>query len=461
MSAVVAFTREQGHIETEYALIAALLFDARRIDGVADILAPECFLEAFYGRLYGLIVREHAKGNSLNALTLRAFIIDDPAFEEAGGNQFLANITSSALLTDTQGAARQVIDLANRRRLTIGFQEAISLAANSSIELSEIIDSAEVAILESTSTGDTIHQPNAGECIDEVLRGFDEPFSGVECGCIKPIDDILGSMRPKQLIIGAGRPGMGKTAAALSYAIGAARKGHGVLFVTLEMSSKELGARMAADMCFDGYSGVPYEGIRDNSLTDPQRKALIRARNEARKLPLQIIDTGKLTIGRLGMLTRRWRRRFEARGKSLDLVIVDYLQLLTPDERRKSNYEAVSLVSIGLKSLAKDQSVAVFALAQLSREVEKRTDKRPILSDLRDSGQIEQDADAVLFLYRHEYYLRQQEPDQRKEPEKHASWHGALRECEGRIEFICAKRRNGRTGSALGLFHAGNQAVRG
>ena len=170
------------------------------------------------------------------------------------------------------------------------------------------------------------------------------------------------------------------------------------------------------------------------------------------------MDVGSLNIGRLNMLVRRHARAMAAKGFSLDLVIVDYLQLLSPDHKGRSNYEAVSEVSRGLKALAKDNELAVFALAQLSRTVETRPDKRPQLSDLRDSGQIEQDADAVLFLLRKEYYLRQEEPDPLSP--KRVDWENHLDAVKGQIEFILAKRRNGTTGTAIGQFHGAYQAVR-
>jgi replicative DNA helicase len=249
---------------------------------------------------------------------------------------------------------------------------------------------------------------------------------------------------------------MGKTACALSYALGAAARGHGVLFVSIEMGAEQLAERMAADLCLD--SRIPYADIRDRRLTSQQRMEVCRARDRLAAMPLQVIDKGGLTIGRLRILVRRWCRRFEARGQKLELVIVDYLQLLRAD-RKMDRYETVTEISKSLKEMAKDNNLAVFALSQLSREVEKRPDKRPQLSDLRESGQVEQDADAVLFFLRPEYYLRTEEPAP-NDP-KHAEWQVALDKCQGRIELIAAKRRNGQTGSRVADFLGQFQAVRG
>jgi replicative DNA helicase len=217
--------------------------------------------------------------------------------------------------------------------------------------------------------------------------------------------------------------------------------------------------RLAADLCFDGREGVPFEAIRDGRLDGAQKMRVARAIARVEDAPFMVADYGSVSIGRLNMIVRRYKRRMAAAGRRLELVVVDYLQLVQPEGKGRSNYEAVSEVSRGLKAIAKDHDLAVFALAQLSRAVEQREDKRPHLSDLRDSGQIEQDADAVLFLYRHEYYLRQAQPDE-GDP-RHGEWRRRLRDCEGALELILAKRRNGRTGKGQAVFWGGNQAVRG
>jgi len=453
--------RPVANVDGEHALVAALLFDGSRTDIAADRVSPADFTDPLYSAMYGLIVREAARGAPLNALTIKPYLDDLPDFKEAGGMSFLARMNQGAAgLIDLAATAKQIHQLSQRRMLIENMRAVINDAADSEIQLATVVESAEAGIFNATVTDEGLHQPTAAECLDELLASFDEPIGGVKCHAIPSIDRLIGPLKPKQLIIGAGRPGMGKTATALSYAIGAAKAGHGVLFVSLEMGSTELAARMAADLCFDGHRGIPFESIRDNTLTAAQREQIASIRSDIHHLPLQIIDTGKLSIGRLSMIIRRYKRRFEARGLKLEMVIIDYLQLLQTDNPKRSNYEAISEISMALKAIAKEQGLTVFALAQLSREAEKRPDKRPQLSDLRDSGQIEQDADAVLFLYRHEYYLKQA-PEADPAHEKHDVWQVAMRKCEGMIDFICAKRRNGRTGSATGVFWAGNQAVRG
>lgn len=446
------------NVEAEAALLGAMLTENGLIDMAADRVSADDFCQRVHGRIFSAIVQEASLGKAVTPITLKSYFENDSGLKELGGLGYLARLASNVGgLFAAKEMAAEIATLARRRRMQTGLTVAAEACADMSIPHNEIVAHADEAISETGK--DAIHQPTGGECIDELIAGFGNTMNGVICQNIASLDELLGPMRPKQLIIGAGRPGMGKTALALSYALGAAEAGHGVLFVSLEMSSTELGGRMAADLCFDGQEGVPYSAINEGRLNDWQRNRLQDARRHLHKLPFHVADAGSMTIGRLNMLVRRHARKMEAKGFKLELVIVDYLQLLHPDGKARSAYEAVSEVSRGLKALAKDHGVAVFALAQLSRLVEQRQDKRPQLSDLRDSGQIEQDADAVLFLVRHEYYLRQSEPAP-MDPER-IQWEQALEANKGKIEFIVAKRRNGLPGTAEGRFYGAFQAVRG
>lgn len=445
--------------EIEAALLGGIMSNNAMIDYVADIVSAEDFASPVLGRIYSAIVHEASLGRAANPVTIKGYFEGDAELQEIGGLPFLARLTANdaSMVMDASEAARHIVDLSKRRSMRAGLEAAAKACADLSTPAVEIVSHADTAI--SVTAKDLINQPTGGQCFDELIDGFGKGIEGVTCGVIPELDELLGPMRPKQLVIGAGRPGMGKTALALSYSLGAARKGHGVMFVSLEMSSVELAARMAADLCFNGRDSVPYNVIRDGNPNDWQARKVAEAGSYMRSLPFQVVDAGSLSVGRLNMLIRRHARRMEAAGHKLELVVVDYLQLLSPDSKGKSNYEAVSEISRALKAMAKDHGIAIFALAQLSRTVESRPDKHPQLSDLRDSGQIEQDADAVLFLLRLEYYLRQQEPIE-GDP-KRAEWEANLSAAQGLIEFIVAKRRNGVTGSAYGSFHGAYQAVRG
>lgn len=436
------------NVEAEAVVLAAMLQNNSLIDGIADILTPHDFYEPVHARLFDAIVTEASKGKAVSPILLKGLFEQDEGLKQLGGIRYLAGLTGddSAQMSPFDNS-RYVADLAKRRRMHAGLSVAAEACADETVSHSEIVAHADAAVSETGA--EAIHQPTGAECFDELIAGFGDKSLGVTCGKIPTLDELIGQMRPKQLVIGAGRPGMGKTALALSYALGAAQQGHGVLFVSLEMSSKELAARMAADLCFEEGQGVPYNFIRDGELNQWQLNRIHDARAYMRQLPFNVVDAGSLTTGRLNMLIRRHARRMAARGHKLELVVVDYLQLLHPDKRH-NKYEDVSDVSMALKAMAKDHGVAVFALAQLSRSVEQRPDKRPQMSDLRDSGQIEQDADAVLFLLRPEYYLRQKELVSEAEIEP----------VRGKIEFILAKCRNGVTGNAVGQFHGNFQAVR-
>jgi replicative DNA helicase len=305
---------------------------------------------------------------------------------------------------------------------------------------------------------------SGADALDEAIARIEEIKANQgKKGCttgIVDIDDLLGGFEPGQVIVVAGRPGMGKTAVACSSVIGLARGGSGVLFLSLEMRSKELGMRMAADLCFEGNRGVDFAKIVNGTVSSDDMMRICRARDEISSWPIAIVDHGSVTLSRLQLGVRRAKRRFAAKGHELKVVVIDYLQLLNVDTPgRKSQYEVVSEISRTLKAMAKDLNVCIIALAQLSREVEKRDDKRPQLSDLRDSGQIEQDADAVMFLYREEYYLTKKKPP--KTEEARINFEKSLADSRSRIEFLVPKCRNGPGGDRQGYYFAHFQAVRG
>ena len=434
-------------IQLEHSLLGLLMTDNSHVDRAADTLSAEDFSDGFARQAYEAILHLASQGKAANPATLRGHV-EHPAL--------LMALTANPVVWLTPGdAAKQLAELAQRRRMRDGLLIAADTCADLAAPTTEVVTLADAAVQGKAQS--SIRQTTAAQCLGDLVDSFDHEVRGVLCQQIPSLDELHGPMEPSQLVIMAGRPGMGKTAAALSYSLGAAQAGHGVLFASLEMNGQQLAGRMAADLCFDG-AQIPYAPIRDRKLNDFQRRRVAEAASKAHSLPFNIIDTGSLTPGRLGMMARRHERRFRAQGTKLELIVVDYMQLLRPDSGTAKPYEAVSEVSRCLKALAKDMDVAVLALAQLSRNVESRTDRRPQLADLRDSGQIEQDADSVIFLLREEYYLAQNEPPAGHE--KRAAWEAAMEQYRGLIEFILAKRRNGTVGSAYGQFHGVYQAVR-
>lgn len=451
-------------VEAEAALIGAIMVANNMIDTVADMVRQEDFFEPLHGRIYGAILREHSLGRAVNPVTLKVYLDDDPALKELGGAGYLAQLTGSgASVIGVRDFARQVCDFAQRRRLIEGLQDAVRQAADMSEEghkpIAECVSIADGAISAAADTEDGVVQMSGFHAYREMLKELDTPQTGVRNGRIKCLDEVLGPIAPHQFVIAAGRPGMGKTVLALNYAIGAAQQGHGVLFITREMSRQQLMERAAADVTFNGTWGVAYEAIRDRNWEHAEdKRRVIDSLRLFRDLPLHIVDAGALRVGRLERIVRRYKRKLAAEGKKLELVVIDYLQLLDPDGKANGQYESVSAVSRGCKSIAKTHDLGVLALAQLSRKVEERENKRPQLADLRDSGQIEQDADTVLFLYREEYYVRKTMP-----AEGHAKYFeakAALDAVLGKIELIVAKRRNGVEGTAHAQFWGKFQAIR-
>lgn len=467
------------NIECEAALLGALMIDNRLVDQIADRVVSAHFYEPLHGRIYDAILREHSLNRIANPVTLRPYFDGDEAMKEVGGPAYMAQLTGSgAAIIGARDFADQLVELARLRALIGAGQNLIDAAMNSSRALLEgddsgsfqkIIGQLEADVAEiSREVIDGSRELAAAQAADLAIRaGEDANARGVTSG-IDALDDVLGPIRRRKYAVVAGRPGMGKSALASSYSLGAAQRGHGVVLFSLEMDAESLAARMLSDLTFDGHGKpIPYSLIESGQARREEMRRVMEARDKLAELPIQIIDIGGCTTGALNSRVRRWKRRMAAKGQSLDLVIVDYLQLLRPNHRCRDRIELVTEVSQDLLRMAKENDVGLMALSQLSREVEKRQDKRPIISDLRESGQIEQDADLILFLYRPEYYLEQSEPpkveadEDAKKWEERAKWERALELCHGEIEFICAKRRQGKTGKAFGRFHGAFGAVRG
>jgi len=445
--------------EAEISLLGDLIVNNRLIDPAADKLRPVDFSVPLHGLVFGRMAEQAARSRAVDAITIAPFV------QEEDGWPKLQRVLAAAHLNAgpparTKTYLEQIVDLARRRRAVEGLQEVIRSLRTPGHDIDELVVQADEAVAELADETAEIEQAPVGEHAQRVVESFGKPIVGVRCGVIGSLDDIMGPLRPTELAVGGGRPGMGKTAMVTSYALGAAGRGHGVLMFSLEMSADQLTRRVLADMCHSPAGSVPYERIRDGNVRGPELDRVLAAKKRLDALPFEINDRGGLTLAMLNRRVRRHKRRLAAQGGKLDLVIIDYLQLMSPSRSGMSPYESATEISKGLKTLAKEEHLAVFALAQLSREVEKRTDKRPIASDLRDSGQIEQDADVLLFLYREEEYLRRSKPADEYST-KYDAWRTEMDTVRGKIEFIVPKRRSGPTGEAIGYFFGEYAAVRG
>lgn len=448
------------NVDGEAAVLAGMMRENGRIDTVAEILTSDDFAEPLFGRIFTAMLDLSAQGRPANPVLIAPLFDADPGFIELNGRAMLVEWTASmTAAANPVGMAKHVRELAVRRRL----REQMIASAEALTDIQAPVDACialhDTAITASFERSEPNPFRSGADVMREVYASFDRPTGGITSrGGVEGIDRLVGAIRPGWLGIIAGRPGMGKTAAVISYLRTTAMAGHASLFASLEMTWETLSLRMIADYCHAIGQPVLFKSIMDGRTTQRDRAIIASADELLPSLPFRIIDKRCHTLGQLRRSIRRRKRELHAAGKKLELVVVDYLQLLQPDRPANSEFEAVSQVSRELKIMAGDEEVAIIALSQLSRGVEQRQDKRPQLSDLRSSGQIEQDADFVLFLVSQEYYLRKAEPE--PDTSEHAEWETKMSKVEGWLEFICAKHRHGAEGNFFGRFHRAYQAVR-
>ena len=457
------------NIEAEAAFLGALLIDNRIVEEVSIKLTPDHFFEPLHGRIYEQILRLIDRNMMVTPVTLKPFFEADEAMRELGGPGYLVRLTADgAGLIGARDFAQQIYDLALLRELISVGRNLVTNALDTSVDVDPKgqIENAESALYRvAEGDGDTGSMKTflaaSTEAIKNVERALNSGghLSGVTTG-LDSINSKCGGLHNSDLVILAGRPGMGKTSLATNISFNAARrwvrdredgideeKGAGakVAFFSLEMSADQLATRILAEQ-----SGISAEALRMGKISREDFKELSRASRELQELPLFIDDTPALTIAALRTRARRLQRRH-----GIGLVVVDYLQLLQGSGRgaNDNRVNEISEISGGLKTLAKELQVPVIALSQLSRAVEQREDKRPQLSDLRESGSIEQDADMVWFVYRGDYYEAAKEPDSKDEA-AYADWQERMERIHGISELIVAKQRHGSTGKVRMKFEA-------
>ncbi len=456
-----------ANIEAEQALLGALLYDNAAYERLSDLLQGRHFFEPFHQRLYSAIEEHIRKGQLAEPIVLMERFKRDPAFEDLGGLRYLADLVDRAPpAANAPEYGRVVYDLALRRDLIrIGGEIAAAASGDGDRSARDHIESAEQQLYTLAETGTT---STGFVDFSDALRGAvtmaaeaygrDGGLSGISTG-LMDLDKQLGGLHPSDLLILAGRPSMGKTALATNIAFNIAKayawepqpdgsrktvNGGIVAFFSLEMSAEQLSMRILADA-----SGVSSDRLRKGEIDASEFGRVRDAAIEIQEAPLYIDATGGLSISKLAARARRLKRQH-----GLDLVVVDYLQLVTAGEgtRSEGRVQEVSQITMGLKSLAKELGVPVIALSQLSRQVEQREDKRPQLSDLRESGSIEQDADAVMFVYRESYYLSRTEP--RTGTPEHLAWQEELDQINNLAEVIIGKQRHGPIGTVKLHFNA-------
>jgi replicative DNA helicase len=462
----VAIPHVPANVEAEQALLGALLYDNAAFERIGDYLGARHFFEPFHQRLYAAVETHIRKGQLAEPILLAEQFARDVGFEELGGVRYLADLVDRAPpAANAPDYARAIYDLALRRDLIRIGGDISTLAAQGDEDISarDQIEQAEQQLYTLAETGGVSQgfMPFA-----DALRGAvamaaeahsrDGGLAGLSTGLID-LDQKIGGMHPSDLIILAARPSMGKTALACNIAFDVARhyawepqpdgskktvNGGVVAFFSVEMSAEQLAMRLLAEV-----SGVSGDRLRKGEIDASEFGRVRDAALEIQEAPLYIDATGGITIAKLAARARRLKRMV-----GLDLIIVDYLQLVTGGDGKSDNrVQEVSMITQGLKALAKELSVPVMALSQLSRQVENREDKKPQLSDLRESGSIEQDADMVMFVYRESYYLSRMEP--RENTEDHFKWQEQMDQVKGLAEIIIGKQRHGPIGNVKLSFN--------
>lgn len=447
--------------EAEQGLLGAMMIEPRLVDDVTERVTADDFADPFHRVLFERIVELSDSGKSLiSPLLLKPLCPDQKSWD------YLVSLTSApAAIIAATDYASQIADLAKRRRLIDEAHKIIERASDVREETSEALTADIDAMLTQATTRKTKRHFSLVEVLDASMKDIEDEAAGrkspgVKVQFLPDWNDVVGGgMRGGEVIILGGRPGMGKTACGLTVSLGAAANDHGTLVISKEMRAQQLGRRLWSDLIFDHGRSASFDDVKRGRFSKDDRYRIDQARKRAEAMPWFVTDDTELTIERLPTLVRRYQRLLEAKGQKLELVVLDYLQLLKSANKRAKIYEEVSDVSRMLKQVALATDVAVLALAQLSRDVEKREDKRPLLSDLRDSGQIEQDADGVVFLYREEYYLKQAEPE-RGHP-KYEDWSTSMQRACDRLEIYSAKVRDADLARRLCYFFADRQAVRG
>ncbi|MBU3259945.1 replicative DNA helicase [Roseovarius sp. PS-C2] len=445
-------------IEAEQQLLGALLTNNDVYDRVASIIKPHHFYDPVHQRIYETAVARIAKGNLASPVTLKAFLEDDEGLGELGGPAYLAKLAGAAISAfAVRDYAQMIHDTAIRRELIGLGHDIVGKATRAEVESEprdQIIE-AEQKLYKLSEQG----QSESGfqsflKAVTDAVNVANAAYqregglAGVSTGLID-MDKKLGGLHKSDLLILAGRPSMGKTSLATNIAYNVAkayRKGTlpdgtegtvdgGVVgFYSLEMSAEQLAGRILAEA-----SEISSHKIRQGDMEESEFRRFVDAAKELESCPLFIDDTPALPIAQLAARARRLKRTH-----GLDLLIVDYLQLVrgTSDNR----VQEIAEISMGLKAIAKELNIPVMALSQLSRQVESRDDKRPQLSDLRESGSIEQDADVVMFVFREEYYVEREKPSDEKLDEM-AAWQDRMSHLHGKAEVIIGKQRHGPIGT--------------
>ncbi len=457
----VSFRQAPHNLEAEQALLGAILVNNESLDRVSGFLTPAHFFDPLHGRIFETLATLIHAGKTATPVTVKTFFENsDPIDAQTSVPQYLGRLAANATtIINAAEYGRTVYDLATRRSLIIIGEDLVNTAYDSAVDHPPRaqIEEAEgrlYTLAEQNKYGQGFEsfQSALTTAIQMANSAFQRAghLSGASTG-LSDLDNKLGGLQRSDLIILAGRPSMGKTALATNIAYNVAkaykgeRKADGVMetkdggivgFFSLEMSSEQLATRILAEQ-----AEISSEKIRRGMIDETEFRKLSEVAAEMSRIPLFIDQSGGISIAQLSARARKLKRQH-----GLDLLVVDYLQLLSGSKRGESNrVQEITEITTGLKALAKELVVPIVALSQLSRQVENREDKRPQLSDLRESGSIEQDADVVMFVYREEYYIERTKPAEGT-PE-FSEWMAKMSMASGKAEVIIGKQRHGPVGT--------------
>ncbi|MGX5800371.1 replicative DNA helicase [Bradyrhizobium sp. Arg314] len=456
-----------NNIEAEQALLGAILVNNDAFYRVSDFLKPSHFYEPLHRRIFEVAAELIRMGKIATPITLKTFLPADEKVGDMTVAQYVVRLAVEAVtVVNATDYGRAIYDLATRRALITVGEDMVNIAYDAPVDMSpsDQIEDAERRLFELAETG---RYDGGFESFNDAVKTAvdmanaaymrDGHLSGIATG-LRDLDRRMGGLQPSDLIVLAGRPGMGKTSLATNIAFNIAEayvpaqqadgsfkaaNGGVVGFFSLEMSSEQLATRIISEQ-----TEISSSKIRRGEITEMDFEKLVACSQTMQKIPLFIDQTGGISIAQLSARARRLKRQ-----RGLDLIVIDYIQLMQGSSARASQnrVQEITEITTGLKALAKELGVPIIALSQLSRQVESRDDKRPQLSDLRESGSIEQDADVVLFVYREEYYLKNREP--KLGTEEYVKWENEMNEARGKAECIVAKQRHGPTGSVSLAFH--------
>jgi replicative DNA helicase len=444
--------KQPANLEAEQALLGSILVNNDIIDEISTLVTSNIFYDPAHVKIFEVIESLNNKGMIANPITLKNFFEKDNMLTDVGGTEYLVKLTRFS------GSAKQAVDYAKiihemyLRRELVQISDKLSadtLNANSQEQNAEnIIESTEKSLFDLAERGSFSQSfLKFNQALDQTIEmatlamKSDQGIVGVPTG-LTDLDEKLGGLHKSDLVILAGRPSMGKTALATNIAYNAAhhilkrQEKSSVAFFSLEMSSEQLSTRILSEQ-----ARIKSDDVRRGKVTEEEINRYIETSRNIYNLPLYIDETPAITIATLSNRARRIKRLF-----GLNLIVVDYIQLMrSSSNRHDGRVQEISEITQGLKALAKELSVPVLALSQLSRAVEQRDDKQPQLADLRESGSIEQDADVVMFVYREAYYL------ERKQPKlgsiEHAEWQSKMNDVNGLADIILGKQRHGPTGT--------------